>query len=29
MGKDSITIMVVEDETLLLQAITKKLKLRK
>jgi CheY-like chemotaxis protein len=27
MGKDSTTIMVVEDETLLLQAITKKLKL--
>jgi two-component system chemotaxis response regulator CheY len=27
MAKDGITIMVVEDETLLLQAITKKLKL--
>jgi CheY-like chemotaxis protein len=27
MGKDTPTIMVVEDETLLLQAITKKLKL--
>ncbi len=27
MGKDQTTIMVVEDETLLLQAITKKLKL--